>query len=165
EALRFSPSMICFGLLVTAGFLAAAELRRGAGFDLRELGPFRAVVVGMCQSLALAPGISRSGLTISGAMICGLDRNDAFRFSFILSIPAVVGAVLVHGLELVRDGGLAASRVEAGPYLAGFATAAVVGYLALTLLERLVADGRLVWFAGYCFLAGVVGLLYFNFMH
>ena len=164
EALRFSPSMICIGLLFTASFLAAAELRKTAAFPLRELGWFGALVVGFCQSLALVPGISRSGLTISGAMICGVDREEAFRFSFILSIPAVAGAVLLHVMEVARHGGLGAitSTVAFGPFLLGFFCAAASGYVALTLLEKLVVGGRLVWFAGYCFLAGMAGLIYFN---
>ena len=164
EALRFSPSMICVGLLFTASFLAAAELRKGASYQLRDLGWFGAVVIGFCQSLALAPGISRSGLTISGAMICGIDREEAFRFSFILSIPAVAGAVLLHVVEFLRHGGYeaVAQSIAVGPFLVGFLCAAATGYLALLLLERLVSGGRLVWFAGYCFLAGMAGLIYFN---
>lgn len=164
EALRFSPSMICLGLLITASFLALAELRRGASYQLRDLGWFGAVVIGFCQTLALAPGISRSGLTISGAMICGVDREEAFRFSFILSIPAVLGAVLIHVVQLFRHGGTAAlaESIALGPFLTGFGCALVTGYLALALLERLVSGGRLVWFAGYCFLAGMAGLIYFN---
>lgn len=164
EALRHSPNMICIGLLVTASFLSLAEIRRASGYQLRDLGWFGAVVVGFCQSLALAPGVSRSGMTITGAMICGVDREEAFRFSFILSIPAVTGAVMLHALEIVRAGGheTLLADLTKGPMLLGFALAAVTGYLALTLLERLVVAGRLVWFAAYCCLAALAGLVYFN---
>ena len=164
EALRFSPSMICVGLLVTSSFLAAAELRKGSGYQLRDLGWFGAVVIGLCQTLAIAPGVSRSGLTISGAMICGVDREEAFRFSFILSVPAVLGAVLVHVVQAWRHGGVEALThgIETGPFIVGFVCAVVTGYLSLKILERLVVGGRLVWFAGYCFLAGLLGLVYFN---
>lgn len=164
EALRHSPTMICIGLLVTACFLSVAELRRGSGYQLRDLGWFGAVVIGFCQSLALAPGISRSGMTISGAMICGSDREEAFRFSFILSIPAVTGAVLLHVLELARAGGLAGflENVAIGPFALGFGLAVVTGFIALAVLERLVAGGRLVWFAAYCCLVALGGLVYFN---
>lgn len=164
EALRLSPNMICVGLLVTACGLSVAEMRQGASYQLRDLGWFGAFVIGMCQSLALTPGISRSGSTIAGAMICGIDREEAFRFSFIMSIPAVAGAVLLHGVHAWENAGAAGllRGIDAGPALAGFAAAAVVGYLALAVLERLVAGGKLVWFAGYCCLVAIAGLVYFN---
>lgn len=164
EVLRHSPTLICLGLLVTACALSMAELRRGAAYQLRDLGWFGALVLGFCQALALAPGVSRSGATISGAMICGVDRNEAFRFSFILSIPAVGGAVFLHVLEAVKTGGVSGlfASVSVGPLLVGFVVAACTGYLALTLLERLVSQGGLVWFAAYCFVVAVAGLIYFN---
>lgn len=164
EALRNSPTLICLGLLVTACALSMAELRRGASYQLRDLGWFGAVVLGVCQALALTPGISRSGATISGAMICGVDRGEAFRFSFILSIPAVAGAVFLHILEAVRGHGVSGlfASVSIGPLILGFLVAAVTGYFALTLLERVVVKGRLVWFAAYCFVVAVMGLIYFN---
>ncbi|MCC8179381.1 MAG: undecaprenyl-diphosphate phosphatase [Planctomycetes bacterium] len=164
EALRQSPTMICIGLLVTACALSVAEIRRGSGYQLRDLGWFGSVVVGLCQSLALAPGVSRSGCTIAGAMICGVDRDEAFRFSFIISIPAVLGAVGLHGLELLRSGGWSSftAQIQTGPYAVGFIVAALSGFFALRLLDRLVSSGRLVWFAGYCCLAAIAGLIYFN---
>ena len=164
EALRGSPTMICIGLLVTACALSVAELRRGAGYQLRDLGWLGALALGFCQALALTPGISRSGATIAGGMICGVDREEAFRFSFILSIPAVLGAVLLHVLEMVKGAGFAGlvAGVGVGPLLIGFVAAAVSGYLALSVLERLVVGGRLVWFAAYCFVVAMTGLIYFN---
>lgn len=164
EALRLSPNMICVGLLVTACGLSVAEIRQGASYQLRDLGWFGAFVIGLCQSLALTPGVSRSGSTIAGAMICGVDREEAFRFSFIISIPAVLGAVCLHALHAWKNAGVAGllQGVAIGPALVGFAVAAVSGYLALAVLERIVAAGRLVWFAGYCCLVAIAGLVYFN---
>lgn len=163
EALRHSPTMICIGLLVTASALSVAEIRKGAGYQLRDLGWFGAFTVGLCQALAIAPGVSRSGATISAAMICGADREEAFRFSFIISIPAVAGAVLLQGWEIYRHYGLAwPAGLALGPSIAGFAAAAAVGFLSLWVLEKIVAGGRLVWFAAYCCLAAIAGLVYFN---
>ncbi|MDR1518935.1 MAG: undecaprenyl-diphosphate phosphatase [Planctomycetota bacterium] len=164
EALRQSPTLICVGLLVTASALAAAEMRRQPSCQLRDLGWFAAFAIGLTQSLALAPGISRSGLTLSGAMLCGAERSEAFRFSFIIAIPAILGATGLHILESLRQGGVGGLTrgTGIGPLLLGMAAAAVSGHFALSLLERLVAGGRLVWFAGYCCLAGLAGLLYFN---
>lgn len=164
EALRLSPSLICLGLLATAAALTAAHIQQGrSAYQLRDLGWFGAVVVGFCQALALVPGISRSGSTIAGAVICGVDREEAFSFSFILSIPAVLGAVFLHALDLARHGGAVFGGVAIGPLLIGFVLAAASGYFALTLLDRLVSRGRLLWFAAYCAAIGVLGLIYFNF--
>jgi undecaprenyl-diphosphatase len=164
EELRQSPGMICLGLLVTACALATAEMRASPSRWLRDLNWFEALAIGLCQALALAPGISRSGLSISGAMICGTERGEAFRFSFILSIPVVLGAAGLHLLELIRSDGLSGlwRTVPPGPLLAGLAAAALAGRLALTWLERLATSGRLVWFAGYCCLAALAGLIYFR---
>jgi Uncharacterized bacitracin resistance protein len=164
EALRNSPTMICVGLLVTACALSVAEIRRGASYQLRDLGWGGAIIIGLCQSMALAPGVSRSGSTIAGAMICGVEREEAFGFSFIISIPAVGGAVLLHFLEAMRgaDMGDMLVRIEVGPYLVGFALAALFGFLSLAALKRIVAGGRLVWFAAYCCLAALAGLVYFD---
>ena len=165
EALRHSPVMICLGLLVTAATLAAAEMRQGAGYQLRDLGWLGAVTLGVCQSLALVPGISRSGMTIAGGMICGADREEAFNFSFILSIPAVLGAVMLETLSAVRNGGAESSlaSIDPGPLLVAFVLAALCGYLALKLLNVIVAAGRLLLFAIYCCLAALIGLVYFTF--
>ncbi len=164
EALRHSPTMICIGLLVTACALSVAEIRRGSAYQLRDLGVGGAFLIGLCQSVALAPGVSRSGATIAGAMICGVDREEAFRFSFIISVPAVGGAVLLHVWHAIRASGFSGmlDQVEIGPYLAGFVLAALAGLISLRVLERVVVGGRLVWFAAYCCLAALAGLVYFN---
>ncbi|MDR1534075.1 MAG: undecaprenyl-diphosphate phosphatase [Planctomycetota bacterium] len=163
-ALRRSPAMICLGLLVTAGALAATELaRRNAAGLWRGLSRFEAFAIGLCQALALAPGVSRSGLTLSGALLCRTGRDEAFRFSFIMSIPIILGAAGLHFLEImVRDGpGGLVRGVGIGPLAVGLAAAGLSGHFALSLLERLAGNGRLPWFAGYCGLAGTAGLLYF----
>lgn len=164
EELRNSPTMICIGLLVTASLLSMAEFRKGPGYQLRDLGWFGAFVVGLCQSMALAPGVSRSGSTIAAGMICGVDRDEAFRFSFIISVPAVGGAVLLHTYEAYKEAGFGGmfGFESIGPYLVGFVLAFAGGWFALKLLDKLVSGGRLVWFAGYCCLAALAGLLYFN---
>ncbi|MDR1745328.1 MAG: undecaprenyl-diphosphate phosphatase [Planctomycetota bacterium] len=167
EALRLSPNMICLGLLVTAALLFATEILRGAGYQIRDLGWFGAVTVGFCQALAIVPGISRSGATIAGAVLCGVDRKEAFGFSFILSIPAVLGAALLHVREMLHSGEAETvfDWASIGPLLLGCAVAAAAGYAALRILERVVIAGRLAWFAAYCCLVAVAGLVYFNFFN
>ncbi len=166
EALRLSPLLICAGLLVTAAALLWAGLQRGAAYQMRDLGWFGALTLGFCQALAIAPGVSRSGATIAGAMICGIDREDAFSFSFILSIPAVLGAVLLNLLQAVRAGGAEGmlAGVPAGPLAVGFLCAAAAGYVSLRILERVVTEGGLLFFAAYCATAAAAGFIYFTLM-
>lgn len=162
-ALRFSPNMICLGLLVTAAALSVAEMRGILTTKAKDLGWMGSITVGLCQALALAPGISRSGLTLTGAMFVGVEKEDAFRFSFLLSVPTVGGAAFLHVLRMVRHGGFEHVSMDVGPLAVGVAVAAVSGYLALSILRRVVVGGKLVWFAGYCCLAALAGLAYFNF--
>ncbi|MDR1611260.1 MAG: undecaprenyl-diphosphate phosphatase [Planctomycetota bacterium] len=167
EALRLSPNMICAGFMVTAAALSMAELSHGGNYRLRGLGGFGAFFIGLCQTLAISPGISRSGSTISGAMLCGIDKEEAFAFSFILSIPAVFGAASLHAYNLCKErGGPAAlfAGQEWGPLLTGFVVAAVTGFVALSLLDWVVVRGKLAWFAAYCLLAAGAGFVYFNFV-
>ncbi len=164
-ALRDSPTMICLGLLVTSVFLAFASLQRGPAYQLRDLGWLGAVTIGVCQALALVPGISRSGSTVSAGLICGVDREESLSFSFILSIPVILGAVGLEALSVIRQAGWAGllEGTSFGPAAAGFVMAAVSGYFALSLLERMVVKGKLLWFAGYCLAVALAGLIYFNF--
>ncbi|MDR3211675.1 MAG: undecaprenyl-diphosphate phosphatase [Planctomycetota bacterium] len=164
KALRQSPTMIALGLLVISTTLSLADLVRG-GFALERLGKFGAFFLGLCQALALAPGISRSGITISGAILCGVERKKAFRFSFLLAIPAIAGAVGSEGLVFWQQGGEGElwRFLFSWVNLAAFAVTAGVGYLSLRLLGRLVEGGKLSWFAAYCFLLAMLVLVYFNY--
>ncbi|MDF1561616.1 MAG: undecaprenyl-diphosphate phosphatase [Deltaproteobacteria bacterium] len=112
-----------------------------------------ALIVGVAQGIAITPGISRSGTTIATAMILGIDRSLAARFSFLLSIPAILGALVLH----LKDG-VGALEAGAGVFLAGFLAAAISGYLALRLLLVLVDRGRFGVFAYYLWPLGLAVL-------
>lgn len=163
EAIRHAPVLVCLGLIITAAALAVAQkVQDRAAYQLRDLDWIGVVAVGMCQALALTPGISRSGATIAGAVFCGVDREEAFSFSFILSIPAVLGAVLLHCVGMLRHGVGAMGGMGVGPLLLGVICAAGSGYFALAVLDRVVTKGQFIWFAGYCLVVGVLGMLYFS---
>lgn len=163
EAIRYSPALVCLGLIVTAIALAIAnERQENAAYQLRDLDWVGVVAVGLCQALALTPGISRSGSTIAGAIFCGVDREEAFSFSFILSIPAVLGATFLHFVDIVRHGMGSLGGISPGPLLLGFILAGATGYLALAILDRLVTKGQFIVFSIYCLTAGVLGLIYFT---
>jgi len=112
-----------------------------------------ALAIGAVQGLAIIPGISRSGSTIVFALLLGLRRETAGRFSFLLSIPAIIGAV---GLQFESE---AISRVGALPLALGFASAAIVGFFALKLLMGMVKKGHFYYFAPYCWIVGAMTII------
>ncbi|MGH8896395.1 MAG: undecaprenyl-diphosphate phosphatase [Egibacteraceae bacterium] len=125
-----------------------------AGATLAELGVRQAVTVGLMQVVALLPGVSRSGSTITGGIASGLTREAATRFSFLLSIPALIGAGMLSLADLTQPGPFGATDLAIG-VLAAF----VAGYLAIRWLVALVAHARLTGFAWYCAAAGAIGVL------
>lgn len=142
-------------LLVTGTlmFLAERLARRVRGAD--SLGTGDALAIGVAQSIALAPGISRSGATISAGLGLGLRRSDAARFSFLLSIPAVLGATVLEAIQLLQG----AVPNEPPLVLAvGFAAALVSGYGAIALLLRHLQRHGLRPFAYYCWAMGLFSL-------
>lgn len=152
EALFDSSRAVGWAFLATGLMLLASRLARPGERGEGDVGPWRSAVVGLVQGLAIIPGISRSGSTITAGLFLGLTRETAARFSFLLSLPAIVGALI---LELLDTGGL---NVALSAAVAGFLTALVSGYLALVWLVRLVKAGRLHWFAPYLFVIGAITL-------
>jgi undecaprenyl-diphosphatase len=119
-----------------------------------DIGYLEALAIGTAQGIAIIPGLSRSGLTIAVALLLGIKREKAFKFSFLLSVPAVIGAL---GLTFyTQHYALAVSGVEWTEILAGIAASMVVGYFALKLLKKIVADKKLYFFAFYCWLLSIV---------
>jgi undecaprenyl-diphosphatase len=121
----------------------------------------RGLAIGLAQSLALLPGISRSGITIVAGRLAGLDRRLAGRFSFLLAVPALAGAAV---LELIRTlpgepGAAGDSLIRAGALASGVLVSTLVGTVSLLLLLRVIERGRLHWFAAYCLPAGAAMLL------
>lgn len=124
------------------------------GVDLQRLGMRHALIVGAGQALALFPGLSRSGTTITAGLFAGMTRAAATRFSFLLSLPALIGA----GLVSLPDLGEEAARFSTGDILVGVAAAFVAGYATVAWLVRLVARERLTVFVRYLLAAAVIGV-------
>lgn len=142
-------------LLVTAVILFLADRVRGEGVPMPEGGLGRAMAVGVAQAFAIFPGISRSGATISGALITGISRPDAFRFSFLLGLPVILGAGGLKIYEGVRDG----VRVDALPLAAALVVTFALSLAAIRLLAVLIRIRRFVYFSAYCALLGLAVLL------
>ncbi|MEM3153595.1 MAG: undecaprenyl-diphosphate phosphatase [Candidatus Bathyarchaeia archaeon] len=118
-----------------------------------EIGFWQAFLIGVAQGIAVVPGLSRSGLTITAALLLGIKREKAFKFSFLLSIPAVIGALALTLSEQFNV--LAASSFGFAEVAFGTVVAMVVGYLALKLLWKTIAGGKFHLFAFYCWALGV----------
>ncbi len=152
EAAFASVALVGLALIFTGVLLAlTAFIGRGergvSGFGLG-----RALILGVAQGLAIIPGVSRSGTTIAVGLFANLDRTLAARFSFLLSIPAILGALV---LQLVKA---PTGSVSPGLMVVGALAAAVVGYLALALLVWIVGRGKMWYFAPYCLVLGGVAL-------
>jgi len=143
-----SPKSVGTALIVTGAVLSATVFSGPGASGIAQVRLWQALIVGMGQGVAVAPGISRSGATISLALMLGMEREFAARFSFLLFIPAIVGALILE-FDISRIGG------EPFPLLLGTTAAGVTGFLALRLLLGVVKKGRLWIFAPYCFLLGI----------
>jgi len=153
ESLFHGVRPVGAALLVTGALLLATRWRSGGAVDAASMGIGAALLIGLAQGMAITPGISRSGTTIAIALFLGFDRALAARYSFLLSIPAIVGAV---GL-LTRDG-IALDGAGMSALAIGFVTAMVVGYLALVMLVALVRKGGLHRFTWYVWPVGLAAL-------
>jgi undecaprenyl-diphosphatase len=153
EGLFASVAVVSAMLLVTGSFLFMTRWIPESYTKRTDIGLLRALSTGIAQGLAIIPGISRSGSTIVSGLSFGLAREQAARFSFLLSIPAVTGAVV---LQLNEEG---SGMVALPALLSGFVASAIVGLIALRLLLGLVRLGRLSYFAPYCWVVGLIGLL------
>lgn len=119
--------------------------------------PWQGLLIGFAQGLGVLPGISRSGSTIAGALLCGVDRKIAGEFSFLLSIPAILGAFI---LEL-KDFGSMSSSIGVGVVIAGCVAAFLSGFFALSVLMKIIKKGHLQWFALYLIPVGILGIIFF----
>lgn len=153
ESLFASVAAVGAALLFTGCLLMATRLAPPATRGPERTGWWRAVLVGVAQGLAITPGVSRSGATISAALLLGIDRQLAAHYSFLLSIPAILGALALQLAHLEPAHGQ-----PLGVLLAGAAVAALSGWVALKILLRVVRQGRLHWFAPYCWALGLAAL-------
>lgn len=149
----FTIELVGAALIVNAIVLVVAE-RVGAGAEKRRIRAVDALVIGVFQAIAVLPGISRSGFTISGGMFRGVERETAATFAFLLSVPALLGAFAygVYALE-----GQSADIVI---LFAGAASAFVVGLLSIDYLLKAVRSGKLWIFGAYCVLMGTAVIAY-----
>ena len=157
EALGGSTLFIGFALLVTGLLLFASDrFSLGRRKNERTMTAADALLIGCGQALAVVPGLSRSGTTISAGVARGLSRPFAVRYSFLLSLPAVLGATLLELVDVVKEGVDGALIPQ---YLVGMVVAAVSGYFAIGLVKMLADKGKFGAFAYYCWAVGILTIL------
>ena len=156
QALGDSMVFIGMALVVTGFLLFACDLVHRGHKTERSATLLDALLVGVGQALATMPGISRSGMTISAGCFLGFERSFAVRFSFLLSIPAVLGANILSLKDALDAGG---DWAAVPVYLAGVVASAVVGYACIRLLKLIAQKGRFGGFAYYCWAVGLLTLL------
>jgi undecaprenyl-diphosphatase len=154
ERLFASLDAVGMMLIVTGLILIISRFLPRQYTSKHRVGLWIALLVGFSQGLAIIPGISRSGTTIICGLALGLDRDLAARFSFLLSIPAIIGALL---LQVFSEG---VGGIGFGTLFLGFLASASVGFIAIKILVNMVKKGNLYLFTPYCFVLGLIIILF-----
>lgn len=150
--------LVCAMLIVTGLLLYVADMAKNTN---KKVGAFEAIIIGISQAIAILPGISRSGATISTSVLLGIDREEAARFSFLMVVPLIFGKI---AKDLLDDSftTFSANLVELG---AGFIAAFITGLIACTWMIALVKRSQLKYFSYYCFAIAIIGFGYLAFVH
>jgi undecaprenyl-diphosphatase len=148
------PTAVAIALFLTGTVLFSTRWLTRGDKEVTDASIRDTVIMGLGQAVALIPGVSRSGSTITTGLLRGFTPAEAARYSFLLGIPAIAGAGLLKGMDLI-DSGAGIS----GDIMVGVAVAAVTGYAAIAFLLRLIGRTGLAPFGIYCMVAGVVALL------
>lgn len=156
EALNGVSWFIGLALIVTGCLLFVADrVPRGEKTE-RDMTVTDAVLIGLAQAVATLPGLSRSGTTITAGVSRGLSRDFAVKFSFLMSLLSVLGAVLLKLIDLIGDG---VDTALLPAYLVGMVVAGVTGYASIRLLQRIVSKGKFGGFSYYCWGVGAVTIV------
>jgi undecaprenyl-diphosphatase len=151
----FSSVLIsCSMLILTGVILFFTRFVKNSDKDITLFSVKDAFIIGISQGLAVMPGLSRSGTTIATGLFLGLNHETASRYSFLLSIPAIVGATLLSFGDFAGSQFIAAKIYMTGAFAAG-----LTGYLALKILFYIVKKGRLHYFSPYCLIVGIIGII------
>ena len=151
DSLYTSIVPIGIGLIITGFLLVMAERMGSSSRGLEKMNFRNAFFIGLVQGIAICPGISRSGSTLFGSLICNLDRKFAVKFVFLISIPSILGSAVLELPDAIEAGVTAA---EAGPVIVGMLVAAVSGLVAIKTMIKIVSDKKLSYFSYYVWVVG-----------
>lgn len=150
-----NPLYVGYAYFVTALLLFLTLFLKDKGKTMFTITWWDALIIGLLQACALVPGFSRSGFTLVAALLVGMKKKEAFRFSFLIAIPAILGAFLFKLPDMRMESGI-------GMYIFGFLIALIVGFFSLYLLKMVLKKSRIYWFALYCLLLGIFSVWYFR---
>ena len=157
EELYYITPFIGAALLLTGCVLFVSDKMAPGTRTERNMRFRDALTIGLCQCVATIPGLSRSGATITAGIATGLDRTFAMKYSFLLSLPAVLGANLLSFLKAIGEESIEASLIPA--YLLGMLAAMLSGIAAISLMKLIAKKSKFGWFAYYCWGAGVLTII------
>lgn len=157
EALYLSLLAIGAGLLITGTILVIAERMGRNSKGVKEMKFRHALFVGIMQGIAICPGISRSGSTLFGGLISGLNREFAVKFAFLISIPSIMGSVIIEAPDAFKEG-MDMSLI--GPVIVGVIVSALAGLFAIKAMIKLVSNKRLIGFSIYTWALGIAVIVY-----
>ena len=140
-------------LLVTGLLLYVSEKVTSG---IKQIGWKEGIIIGLAQAFAILPGVSRSGSTIATGLLLKVDKNQATRFSFLMVLPVILGATLVKALKIDAQ---TLAHLEVGPLAVAFLMSFVAGWFACTAMLKIVKKKKLIWFALYCGLVGIIGII------
>lgn len=157
EELYYITPFIGAALLLTGCVLFVSDKMAPGTRTERNMRFRDALTIGLCQCVATIPGLSRSGTTITAGIATGLDRTFAMKYSFLLSLPAVLGANLLSFIKAIGEESIEASLIPA--YLLGMLAAMLSGIAAISLMKLIAKKSKFGWFAYYCWGAGVLTII------
>ncbi len=149
------PKLVAMMLMITAFILFMTRFVNPP--DTSDVTLRSAIIIGIAQAIAIIPGISRAGSTISAGLFSGVSRKESATFSFLLALPVIFGATLLKAKDLIQSPPPAEKLLT---LLTGTVVAAICGYFAITLLMGVLRKRKFSWFAYYCFIIGVIGILF-----
>lgn len=157
DSLYTSVIPIGIGLIITGIFLTVAEKMGDSNRGIRQMNCRNALFIGVVQGVAICPGISRSGSTLFGSLICNLDRKFAVKFVFLISIPSILGSAILEAPAAIESG---MDMAQLGPVIAGMVVAAISGLIAIKTMIKLVSNKKLNYFSYYVWALGLVVICY-----
>lgn len=157
NGLYLSLLAIGIGFLITGVLMFLAERMGSAHKGIEKMNFRNAVFIGVLQGIAIYPGISRSGSTLVGGLTTGLERTFAVKFAFLISIPSILGSVVLELPDAIKEG---IDPQLIGPILAGMAVAAVSGFIAIKTMIQIVSKKKLSYFSYYVWALGIFTIAY-----
>ena len=157
DSLYTSVIPIGVGLIITGFLLVFAEKKGESTRGIKEMNLRNAIFIGTVQGIAICPGISRSGSTLFGSLVCNLDRKFAVKFVFLISIPSILGSAILEAPGAIEAG---VSLSQLGPVLWGMLVAAVSGVVAIKSMIKIVSDKKLSVFSYYVWMLGLIVVIY-----